>query len=102
MNRLTAHSGLGQSYQHVGTYLPSPVFAHGQLYVALSRSSNPANVCIGAPNPGETCKTTTANTVYSAVLHTARASEPFPGCTTTDLPTTNDPESPMTTAHGSD
>ena len=100
---MTINKSQGQSFRHVGTYLPSPVFAHGQLYVALSRSSNPANVyvCIGAPNPGETCKTTTANMVYSAVLHTARASEPFPGCTT-DLPTTNDPESPMTTDHGSD
>ena len=39
--------------------------------------------------------------MYSAVLHTARASEPFPGCTT-ELPTTNDPGSPMTTDHGSD
>ena len=33
----------GQSLEHVGVYLPAPVFAHGQLYVALSRSCVPAN-----------------------------------------------------------
>ncbi|TVU06803.1 hypothetical protein EJB05_46838, partial [Eragrostis curvula] len=27
----------GQTIPHVGVYLPEPVFAHGQLYVALSR-----------------------------------------------------------------
>ena len=41
---MTINKSQGQSFRHVGTYLPSPVFAHGQLYVALSRSSNPANV----------------------------------------------------------
>ncbi|KEH19391.1 PIF1-like helicase [Medicago truncatula] len=27
----------GQSLEHVGVYLPSPIFSHGQLYVAISR-----------------------------------------------------------------
>jgi len=27
----------GQSVQHVGFYLPTPVFSHEQLYVAISR-----------------------------------------------------------------
>jgi len=31
----------GQSLENVGLYLPRPVFAHGQLYVALSRVGNP-------------------------------------------------------------
>ena len=31
----------GQSLENVSLYLPRPVFAHGQLYVALSRVGNP-------------------------------------------------------------
>ncbi|KAL6581949.1 hypothetical protein OROMI_005963 [Orobanche minor] len=30
----------GQSLGHVGLYLPSPIFSHGQLYVAFSRATN--------------------------------------------------------------
>ncbi|POM72471.1 Helitron helicase-like protein, partial [Phytophthora palmivora] len=34
---MTINKAKGQSIHHVGIYLESPVFAHGQLYVALSR-----------------------------------------------------------------
>ncbi|OWZ15113.1 Helitron helicase [Phytophthora megakarya] len=34
---ITINKAQGQSIHHVGIYLESPVFAHGQLYVALSR-----------------------------------------------------------------
>jgi ATP-dependent DNA helicase PIF1 len=34
---LTINRSQGQSFKNVGIYLPSPVFSHGQLYVALSR-----------------------------------------------------------------
>ena len=34
---MTIDKSQGQTIQHVGIYLPNPVFAHGQLYVALSR-----------------------------------------------------------------
>ncbi|POM69771.1 Helitron helicase-like protein [Phytophthora palmivora] len=34
---MTINKAQGQSIHHVGFYLESPVFAHGQLYVALSR-----------------------------------------------------------------
>jgi ATP-dependent DNA helicase PIF1 len=34
---VTINKAHGQIIPHVGIYLPEPVFAHGQLYVALSR-----------------------------------------------------------------
>lgn len=36
----TINKAQGQSLHTCGIYLPSPVFSHGQLYVALSRATN--------------------------------------------------------------
>ena len=33
----TINKSQGQSYNEVGVYVPTPVFSHGQLYMALSR-----------------------------------------------------------------
>ena len=36
----------GQTLEKCGLYLPRPVFAHGQLYVALSRVRNAKSITI--------------------------------------------------------
>ena len=79
---MTINKAQGQSFDRVGLYLPQPVFAHGQLYVAYSRCGYPPTsthgVRIIAPNilgiqghfSGEKHKgkTFTKNIVYKEML----------------------------------
>ncbi|KAE8240488.1 hypothetical protein A4X13_0g7779 [Tilletia indica] len=46
---MTINKAQGQSVPHVGIDLTHPVFSHGQLYVALSRASDPKNVKVLCP-----------------------------------------------------
>ena len=41
---MSIHKAQGQTLTRCGVYLPDPVFTHGQLYVAASRSSTPSGL----------------------------------------------------------
>ena len=62
---MTINKAEGQSLRSVGIHLISPVFCHGQLYVALSRATSGKRILILLPDP-TTPKTT--NIVYPEVL----------------------------------
>ena len=63
---MSINKSQGQSLNHVGIYLPTPVFAHGQLYVALSRATDFRNIHIAVPIHDGIA--TTENIVYTEVL----------------------------------
>ena len=63
---MSINKSQGQSLLYIGIYLHTPVFAHGQLYVALSRAKDYQNIYISLPSPNES--TQTDNIVYLEVL----------------------------------
>ena len=58
---MTVNKAQGQTFERVGIYLPSPVFSHGQLYVAFSLLSTTitdllnviSRACVCPGNPEE-------------------------------------------------
>lgn len=65
---MSINKAQGQSVKYVGLDLRIPVFTHGQLYVALSRSTSPHHLHILLPNDHEGQQGITRNIVYPEVL----------------------------------
>ena len=66
---MTINKSQGQSLDRVGLDLQSPVFSHGQLYVALSRVTNPENLNVLLETPQST---TTKNVVFREIFDLLR------------------------------
>jgi len=74
---LTLNRAQGQSLDRAGLYLPRSVFAHGHLYVGLSRCGDPDSVFVYADQSEFTNlqellqdgKVYTRNVVYQEVLN---------------------------------
>ncbi|OWZ15074.1 Helitron helicase [Phytophthora megakarya] len=67
---MTINKAQGQSIHHVGIYLESPVFAHGQLYVALFRvtSRKVIKIAIDPETVDEDVSVHTKHIVYEKFL----------------------------------
>ncbi|KAL1928886.1 hypothetical protein VTP01DRAFT_2672 [Rhizomucor pusillus] len=46
---MTINKSQGQTLDRITICLPTPVFSHGQLYVALSRATSPENITVFFP-----------------------------------------------------
>ncbi|XP_058775557.1 uncharacterized protein LOC131649819 [Vicia villosa] len=65
---MTINKSQGQSLDSVGLYLPSPVFSHGQLYVAISRVTTKSGLKILIHDKENVPCSTTTNVVYKEVF----------------------------------
>ncbi|KAF9045955.1 hypothetical protein BDZ89DRAFT_942473 [Hymenopellis radicata] len=65
---MTINKSQGQSVQHIGLDLRTPVFSHGQLYVALSRCTSAGRIKVLFPENQEADNLRTNNIVYPEVL----------------------------------
>jgi ATP-dependent DNA helicase PIF1 len=61
---LSINKSQGQTFRKVGILLKKPVFAHGQLYVALSRARNRSSIKIQIAENEEQGKLTNSGRIY--------------------------------------
>ena len=64
----TINKAQGQTLKKVGVWLRSPVFSHGQLYVASSRTGNPDALKFAVKQQEGQARGFTTNVVYNEVL----------------------------------
>jgi len=65
---MTINKSQGQSLKNVGFYPPSPVFSHGQLYVAISRVTSRDGLKILINDEDGQDTDVTSNVVYREVF----------------------------------
>ena len=65
---MTINKSQGQTFDHVGIFLPEPVFSHGQLYVAFSRARTLVGVKVQVHNDSSNRNNMTKNVVYKNIL----------------------------------
>ncbi|XP_062210318.1 uncharacterized protein LOC133911879 isoform X1 [Phragmites australis] len=65
---MTINKSQGQTLDNVGVYLKTPVFTHGQLYVAVSRVTSKRGLTVLIENEDGTCGSKTKNIVYTEIF----------------------------------
>jgi len=65
---MTINKSQGSSLKHVGVYLPTPVFSHGQLYVTVSRVTSKEGLKILIIDEDGEDTNVTSNVVYVEVF----------------------------------
>lgn len=65
---MTINKSQGQTLAAVGLYLKTPVFTHGQFYVAVSRVTSKKALRILVENEDGTCGSQTRNIVFSEIF----------------------------------
>lgn len=72
---MTINKAQGQTLNTIGVYLPQPIFSHGQLYVALSRTTTAAKIKV-LLEPSKSDPSSlfhTLNIVYKELLTEAKS-----------------------------
>ncbi|KAM0861062.1 hypothetical protein ACQ4PT_046137 [Festuca glaucescens] len=65
---MTINKSQGQTLAAVGLYLKTPIFTHGQFYVAVSRVTSRKSMRILIENEDGTCGSETRNIVFSEIF----------------------------------